>query len=90
MEDWDRRTVEMYLESYLKEELLEGIEFFPKFLSPPNTLNHKQTMEFISETFPTESPLAFGLHPNAEIGFKLREAEMLCSSILSLQPRGKP
>ena len=87
VEDWDRRTVEMYLESYLKEELLEGIEFFPKFSSPPNTLNHKQTMEFIKETFPTESPLAFGLHPNAEIGFKLREAESLCASILELQPR---
>eukprot|EP00227_Mantoniella_beaufortii_P011774 CAMPEP_0197579874 /NCGR_PEP_ID=MMETSP1326-20131121/3768_1 /TAXON_ID=1155430 /ORGANISM="Genus nov. species nov., Strain RCC2288" /LENGTH=4505 /DNA_ID=CAMNT_0043143449 /DNA_START=243 /DNA_END=13760 /DNA_ORIENTATION=+ len=87
VEDWDRRTVAMYLDSYFKEELLEGIEFFPKFNSPPNTLNHRQTMEFITETFPTESPLAFGLHPNAEIGFKLREAELLCSSILSLQPR---
>jgi hypothetical protein len=34
------------------------MEFFPKFVSPPNTLNHKQTMEFIMETFPTETPLA--------------------------------
>jgi len=87
VEDWDRRLAEKYLDSYLKEELLEGMEFFPKFMSPPNTLNHKQTMEFIVETFPTESPLAFGLHPNAEIGFKLREAEALCGSILMLQPR---
>ena len=87
VEDWDRRTVEMYLNHYFQESLLEGIEFFPKFPSPPSNLNHKQTMEYISETFPTETPLAFGLHPNAEIGFKLREAEMLCASILSLQPR---
>jgi len=87
VEDWDRRLSEMYLESYLKEELLENFEFFPKFMAPPNTLNHKQTMEFIVETFPTETPLAFGLHPNAEIGFKLREAESLCSAILTLQPR---
>ena len=87
VEDWDRRTVEKYLDNYFKEELLEGIDFFPKFPSPPSSLNHKQTMEYIAETFPTESPLAFGLHPNAEIGFKLREAESLCSSILSLQPR---
>ena len=87
VEDWDRRTVEKYLDHYFKEELLEGIDFFPKFPSPPSSLNHKQTMEYIAETFPTESPLAFGLHPNAEIGFKLREAESLCSSILSLQPR---
>jgi dynein heavy chain len=87
VEDWDRRTVEMYLNHYFKEELLEGLDFFPKFPAPPSNLNHKQTMEYIAETFPTESPLAFGLHPNAEIGFKLREAESLCASVLSLQPR---
>ena len=45
------------------------------------------TVEYITDTFPTESPLAFGLHPNAEIGFKLREAESLCLALLSLQPR---
>ena len=87
VEDWDRRTVAMYLESYFKEELLEGIEYFPGFPSPPSGLNHKQTMAYIEESFPTETPLAFGLHPNAEIGFKLRETESMCSAILSLQPR---
>mmetsp|Transcript_25005 Transcript_25005/g.85566 ORF Transcript_25005/g.85566 Transcript_25005/m.85566 type:complete len:4525 (+) Transcript_25005:136-13710(+) len=88
VEDWDRRLSEMYLESYLKEDLLEGnFEFFKGFVSPPNTLNKKQTLEFVNKTFEKESPLAFGLHQNAEIGFKLREAESLCSSLLSLQPR---
>jgi len=87
VEDWDRRLAEKYLDSYMKEELLEGIEFFPKFSSPPTTLNRKQTLDFIADTFPTESPLAFGLHPNAEIGFKLREAEVLCASVLAMQPR---
>ena len=36
---------------------------------------------------PPETPLAFGLHPNAEIGFKLREAETFCASLVQLQPR---
>eukprot|EP00983_Pelagomonas_calceolata_P123878 1161047-Pelagomonas_calceolata.AAC.63 len=36
---------------------------------------------------PPETPLAFGLHPNAEIGFKLREAETFCTSLVQLQPR---
>jgi hypothetical protein len=35
---------------------------------------------------PPETPLAFGLHPNAEIGFKLREAEAFCGSLVALQP----
>lgn len=36
---------------------------------------------------PSETPLAFGLHPNAEIGFKLREAEAFCTNVSLLQPR---
>lgn len=72
---------------YLQDELLEQMEFFPKFTSPPNTLTQHQSLEFIDETFPAETPLAFGLHPNAEIGFRLRETENLCLQILQLQPR---
>lgn len=87
VEDWDRRLAYMYLELYMREDLLEGIEMFPRFSSPPSGLSHKSTLEYIAEVFPTESPLAFGLHPNAEIGFKLREAESLCASLLLLQPR---
>jgi dynein heavy chain len=87
VEDWDRRLAFAYLDRYMVEELLEGMEFFPKFMSPPNTLTQKQAIEFIDETFPAETTLAFGLHPNAEIGFRLREAENLCLQILQLQPR---
>ncbi len=36
---------------------------------------------------PSETALAFGLHPNAEIGFRLREAESFCNSLVQLQPR---
>ena len=36
---------------------------------------------------PAETPLAYGLHPNAEIGFRLREGDALCAAIFSLQPR---
>jgi dynein heavy chain len=46
-----------------------------------------QVLEAIEETMPPETPLAFGLHPNAEIGFKLREAETFCNSLVQLQPR---
>jgi dynein heavy chain len=46
-----------------------------------------QVLEYVDEQMPPETPLAFGLHPNAEIGFKLREAESLCNSLVQLQPR---
>jgi hypothetical protein len=46
-----------------------------------------QVLEYIEDNMPPETPLAFGLHPNAEIGFKLREAETFCNSLVQLQPR---
>ena len=36
---------------------------------------------------PPETPVAFGLHPNAEIGFKLREGDRFCAQLTNLQPR---
>lgn len=36
---------------------------------------------------PPESATAYGLHANAEVGFKRREAERFCASLLCLQPR---
>ncbi|KAL6747291.1 flagellar outer dynein arm heavy chain beta [Haematococcus lacustris] len=87
VEDWDRRLANAYLNRYMNEQLLEGMEMFPGFIVAPNTLNHKQVLEYVDELMPPETPLAFGLHPNAEIGFKLREAETFCNSLVQLQPR---
>ncbi|CAD7696266.1 unnamed protein product [Ostreobium quekettii] len=87
VEDWDRRLANGYLCKYFHEQLLEGMEMFPAFHTPPNTMSHKQVLEYMAENMPPETPLAFGLHPNAEIGFKLREAESFCSNVLLLQPR---
>ena len=46
-----------------------------------------QTLEYIEETLPQETPNAFGLHANAGIGFRLREAERFAEQLNSLQPR---
>ena len=46
-----------------------------------------QVLEYINDNIPAESAVAFGLHPNAEIGFKLRETDSFCSSLLSMQVR---
>lgn len=48
---------------------------------------HAQTLDYIEDAMPPETPVAFGLHPNAEIGFKLREADRFCLQLTNLQPR---
>ena len=46
-----------------------------------------QTLEYIEDALPPETPVAFGLHSNAEIGCKLREGAAFCESLQCLQPR---
>lgn len=41
VEDWDRRLAAAYLLKYFNENLIEGMEMFPGFMAPGNSLNHK-------------------------------------------------
>ena len=86
-DDWDRKLVKAYLETYMGEELLEGIEIFPGFMTPGNSLITKQVIQYVETSMPGETPVAFGLHPNAEIGFRLQKADSLFKNIQELQPR---
>jgi dynein heavy chain len=89
VEDWDRRLANAYLSRYFHEGLLEGLELFPGFPVPPTGLSARQVLEYVEDAMPPESPVAFGLHPNAGIGFKLREAEAFCASLAGLQPAAR-
>jgi dynein heavy chain, axonemal len=51
-----------------------------------DTSKRVQVIEYLAE-MPAETPIAFGFHPNAEIGFKLREGDAFCNSLILLQPR---
>jgi dynein heavy chain len=42
VEDWDRRLAMAYLIKYFNESLLEGMEMFPGYTTPANSLSHKQ------------------------------------------------
>ena len=83
----DRRLCAAFLQSYVREELLDNLEFFPKFPVPPATSSHKQYCEYIEERLAVETPAAYGLHPNSEIGFMTRQADALFASVAELQPR---
>jgi len=43
--------------------------------------------QYIDECLPPESPILYGLHPNAEIGFLTATSENLFKTIFELQPR---
>jgi len=86
-DNWDRRLCNTFLKTYIREELIEGIQFFPGFSSPPN-LSYREYIEYIEDSIERETPAAYGLHPNSEINFMTRQADDLFSAIAELQPRG--
>ena len=58
----------------------------PGFPIPPNS-DYKGYHLYIDETLPPESPVLYGLHPNAEIGFLTTTSENLFCTVLEMQPR---
>jgi len=93
-DNFDRLLCSEYLAFFMREELLDEMEMFPfneafpdeHFRSPP-VLPYDQYFEYIDHEMKAESPVAFGLHPNAEIAVKTKQANELFTHILDLQPR---
>eukprot|EP00471_Norrisiella_sphaerica_P010953 CAMPEP_0184498660 /NCGR_PEP_ID=MMETSP0113_2-20130426/39505_1 /TAXON_ID=91329 /ORGANISM="Norrisiella sphaerica, Strain BC52" /LENGTH=4666 /DNA_ID=CAMNT_0026886275 /DNA_START=34 /DNA_END=14034 /DNA_ORIENTATION=- len=94
-DDWDRRLNMTYMRFYFRAELLDGMELFPfsesypdeKFPSP-EPLPYDEYFTYIDEYLKVESPVAYGMHPNAEIAVRTLEGENLFKVVQELQPRG--
>ena len=58
------------------------------FVSPSPNSSHAAYLAAIGDNaaLRADTPLAFGLHPNAEIGFRTAQAEQLFASLVQLQP----
>ena len=92
--DFDRLLANEYLNFYMKDELLDEAEMYPfaedepgaSFMSPAPTTFEKY-IEHIDTTMGADTPIAFGLHPNAEIDFRTQQSNNMFSTLLELQPR---
>ncbi|EMP29854.1 Dynein heavy chain 11, axonemal [Chelonia mydas] len=86
-DDWDRKLCHMYLEEFMSPAMLEGeLALAPGFLAPRN-LDYAGYHKYIDEMLPAESPVLYGLHPNAEIQFLTVTSENLFKTLLEMQPR---
>lgn len=66
---------------------MEGdLSFASGFPAPPNT-DYKSYHQYIDDLLPPESPVLYGLHPNAEIGTLTTRSENLFSTLMEMQPR---
>jgi len=93
--DFDRLVCNTYLEFFMKDGLMDSMAMFPypdegnqaTYTAPPTSYGFDKVMEHIDQGLPVDTPLAFGLHPNAEIGFRTETSEQLFRTILELSPQ---
>uniref|UniRef100_A0A8C8AT20 Uncharacterized protein n=1 Tax=Otus sunia TaxID=257818 RepID=A0A8C8AT20_9STRI len=76
---WDCRVCCIYLQEFIGE-----LTVAPGFLAPPN-LDYAGYHKYIDEILPSERPLLYGLHPNAEMGY-LTTSDNLFKTLLEMQP----
>jgi len=91
--DFDRLMSSEYLNFIMKDELLDETEMYPfndgekeTFKCPAPTTQDRYVAH-INETMGADTPIAFGLHPNAEIDFRTTASEQMFRTILELQPK---
>lgn len=86
-DDWDRHLCLTYLETLLHPDQLETDFYFaPGYACPPDT-DYKGYHAYIDENIPPESPVLYGLHPNAEIDVLTTTSEKLFQTLLEMQPK---
>jgi len=93
--DFDRLLANEYLNFYMKDELLDETEMYPfaddekgvSFMSPAPT-SFEKYIEHIDKNMAGDTPIAFGLHPNAEIDFRTQQSNTVFNTLIELAPKG--
>jgi dynein heavy chain len=91
VDDWDRKLCKTYLEFFMTDLLLDETDLVPYAegklsCKSPAPGEHQRYIEHI-EGMPGESPMFYGMHPNAEIGFRTTQCNQMFDTLMQLQPR---
>jgi len=93
VDNWDRVFCGSFLDNLMLNELLEEKELFPfiegkgiSFKCPAPT-SYEKYIEHIETECPPETPLAFGMDPNAEIDFRTNQCIELFRTLQEIQPK---
>lgn len=77
----------------MNDGLLDESEMFPFIegknitFKTPTPLSHEGYIKYIEQDLPQETPLGYGLHPNAEIDYRTVQCEKLFDILVDLQPK---
>ena len=92
--DFDRLMCQRLLQFLMKDDLLDEFGVFPypdddkgNFKAPSTSSSYNKVLEHIEVNMMDDSPLAFGLHPNAEIGFRTQQSVALFATLMDISPQ---
>jgi len=84
VDPFDRRTNVTYLDVIITDDLFNADhEIFPGFKTFANG-THEDFLSHVQNGLPNESPISYGMHPNAEINFLMTEQKDLFDNLLGL------
>jgi len=90
--DLDRTLCLTYLDFIMDDGLLDEMELFPfnegekESFKCPAATTYLRYLEYIEEELKEETPIAYGLHPNAQIDFRTLQSKQFFNSISALTP----
>ncbi|CAK9104463.1 Dynein axonemal heavy chain 17 (Axonemal beta dynein heavy chain 17) (Axonemal dynein heavy chain-like protein 1) (Ciliary dynein heavy chain 17) (Ciliary dynein heavy chain-like protein 1) (Dynein axonemal light chain 2) [Durusdinium trenchii] len=91
--DFDRLLAITLLDHLMRDELLDEMELFPfaegtnASLKSPLPTTVDRYLEYIEENVRVDTPVAYGMHPNAEIDFRTTQSNQLFSLLDALRPQ---
>ncbi|XP_064640332.1 dynein axonemal heavy chain 5-like isoform X2 [Lineus longissimus] len=86
-DDYDKRLLNTFCKVWFGENMFnQNFNFYKGYVIPKcNKLN--EYMEYINSLPNTDTPEAFGLHPNADITYQSKTAKTILDEILNIQPK---
>lgn len=91
-DDWDRRLCKAYLDFLMREDLFDEMDMVPYppknstvSFKCPKAPNYEAYFDHINLL--PETPLVFGMNPNAELNFREDQADALFSTLQDLQSK---
>eukprot|EP00960_Hanusia_phi_P069522 767109-Hanusia_phi.AAC.3 len=87
-DDWDRRQMNTFAEKFFCNAVLEPNYSFLKGYTIPQSTDINVFREHVNSYPATDFPEVFGLNMNADLVFRVDNAEKVFATILETQPKG--
>eukprot|EP01135_Chromosphaera_perkinsii_P011757 Nk52_evm3s2496 gene=Nk52_evmTU3s2496 len=86
-DDFDRRLLKTYCRSWFGEQMLNSNFKFYKNYPMPTCKTVDEFNNFIESMPISDTPEIFGLHSNADIAFRTKQATDIFNAIIDIQPK---